>query len=44
MDNLQNICKHNTFFKLDSNERRIVIENIVYWDQYMEAMKYITTR
>ena len=32
MDNLQNICKHNTFFKLASNERRLVIENIVYWE------------
>ena len=32
MDNLQKICKHNTFFKLTSNERRSVIENIVCWE------------
>ena len=34
MDNLQNIYKHNTFFKLASNERRLVnkLENIVCWE------------
>ena len=37
MDNLQNICKHNTFFKLASNERRVVIENIVYWEARYES-------
>ena len=37
MDNLQNIYKHNTFFKLASNERRVVIENIVYWESIYES-------
>ena len=37
MDNLQNICKHNTFFKLASNERRNKLENIVCWESRYES-------
>ena len=39
MDNLQNICKHNTFFKLASSEGRLVdkLENIVYWESRYES-------
>ena len=37
MNNLQNIYKHNTFFKLASNEKRLVIENIVYWESRYEC-------